>query len=121
MKLLPSMLLGGAVSLQTGLGPLQSIHMAHSRVRQAFTIPEMDMITSQNERLLDEVFAEDFSSRLVSLDEMISRSENITTQFRAQVKNRVFERSYLTPIWYISGISRSVISGKKIQNLLFDL
>ena len=95
MKLLPSMLLGGAVSLQTGLGPLQSIHMAHSRVRQAFTIPEMDMITSQNERLLDEVFAEDFSSRLVSLDEMISRSENITTQFRAQVKNRVFEGSYL--------------------------
>ena len=94
MKLLPSMLLGGAVSLQTGLGPLQSIHMAHSRVRQAFTIPEMDMITSQNERLLDEVFAEDFSSRLVSLDEMISRSENITTQFRAQVKNHVFERSY---------------------------
>ena len=60
--------------------------MAHSRVRQAFTIPEMDQITSQNERLLDEVFAEDFSSRLVSLDEMISRSENITTQFRAQVK-----------------------------------
>ena len=27
----------------------------------------------------------------------------------------------LTPIWYIPGISRSVISGKKIQNLLFDL
>jgi len=27
----------------------------------------------------------------------------------------------LTPIWYISGISRSVIYGKKIQNLLFDL
>ena len=54
-------------------------------LRQAFTIPEMDQITSQNERLLDEVFAEDFSSRLVSLDEMISRSENITTQFRSQV------------------------------------
>ena len=53
---------------------------------QAFTIPEMDQITSQNERLLDEVFAEDFSSRLVSLDEMISRSENITTQFRSQVR-----------------------------------
>ena len=46
----------------------------------------MDQITSQNERLLDEVFAEDFSSRLVSLDEMISRSENITTQFRSQVR-----------------------------------
>ena len=99
MKLLPSMLLGGAVSLQTGLGPLQSIHMAHSRVRQAFTIPEMDMITSQNERLLDEVFAEDFSSRLVSLDEMISRSENITTQFRAQVTHHELVESYFGHIF----------------------
>lgn len=79
-------MLSGALALQTGLGPLQAIHQAHSRVRQAFTIPEMDMITSQNERLLDEVFAEDFSSRLVSLDEMISKSENITAQFRAQGK-----------------------------------
>ena len=73
--------------------------MAHSRVRQAFTIPEMDQITSQNERLLDEVFAEDFSSRLVSLDEMISRSENITTQFRAQVKFHCQKLELKRPSW----------------------
>ena len=32
----------------------------------------------------------------------------------------VFKLFLLTPIRYISGISRSVISGKKIQNLLFS-
>ena len=31
-----------------------------------------------------------------------------------------FKLVLLTPIRYISGISRSVISGKKIQNLLFS-
>jgi len=85
MKLLPSVLLG-AVLGQDNLAPLQAISFAHSRVRNSFRIPEMDMITEMNERLLEEVMAPSFNQRLVSLDEMISKSENITTQFRAQGK-----------------------------------
>ena len=72
------------LALEKGLGPLQSIQFAHSRVRNGFTIPEMDEITIGNERLLAEVFSESFSSRLISLEEMVSRSTNLTSSFMKQ-------------------------------------
>ena len=77
--------------------------MAHSRVRNSFRIPEMNLISEMNERILEEVMQPGFNQRLdtqkwkiekrrsciwrlVTLDEMISKSENVTTQFRAQGK-----------------------------------
>ena len=85
MRLFQSAILAGSTSaLQRGLDPAQSIAFAHSRVRQGFLIKEMDKIIDENERLLREVFEPDFSQRLISLDEMVSRSENITQSFRNQ-------------------------------------
>jgi len=56
MKLAPALLAGFTGASIHGLQPLQAISMAHSRVRNGFTLPEMDMITEGNERLLAEVF-----------------------------------------------------------------
>ena len=77
-------LAGVTHGIERGLDPLQSIAFAHSRVRQGFLLPEMDDIIDQNERLLREVFDPDFATRLVSLEEMVSRSENITSSFLKQ-------------------------------------
>ena len=85
---LSALLLGSVMgsSAPDRLKPMQAIQMAHSRVRNSFRIPEMDLITEGNERILEEVMSPGFNGRLVSLDELISKSENITTQFRAQGK-----------------------------------
>ena len=73
------------LALQRGfVDPLESIAFAHSRVRNGFTLPVMDQITTSNERILAEVFAEEFSTRLISLEEMVSRSDNITESFLKQ-------------------------------------
>jgi len=66
------------------LEPLEAIAFAHSRVRNGFTLPAMDEIISSNERLLSQVFSDDFSTRLMSLDEAVSRSQNITDSFMRQ-------------------------------------
>ena len=89
MKLLPSFILGSCFATQRmeDLGPLKSIAFAHARVRNGFTIPEMDVIIKQNERLMQEVMAPGFNGRHVSLEEMISKSNNITSQFRSQGKS----------------------------------
>ena len=84
MKLFQPALVGTAAALQRGLDPLQSIAFAHSRIRQGFLIEEMHDIIDQNERLLQEVLAPGFGQRLISLDEMVSRSENITQAFLKQ-------------------------------------
>ena len=42
---------------------LHNIAMAHSRVRNAFKIPQMEEITAKNERLLELVFSEEGVSR----------------------------------------------------------
>ena len=54
------------LGLERGLDPLQAISMAHGRVRNGFTLPKMDEITSQNERLLQQVFTDEIENRLVS-------------------------------------------------------
>ena len=85
MRLFQSALIGSAAALQRGLDTSQSIAFAHSRVRQAFLIEEMHHILDENERLVEEFLAtKTGSSRLVSLDEMVSRSQNITRSFEAQ-------------------------------------
>ena len=66
------------------MDPLQAISLAHSRVRNGFTLPAMDEITASNERLLSMVFQDDMSTRLMSLEELVSRSDNITESFMKQ-------------------------------------
>ena len=55
--------------------------MAHSRVRNSFRIPEMDLITEMNERLLEEVMAPGFNQRLgLSISSITSRIARILTE-----------------------------------------
>ena len=58
------------LGLERGLDPLQAISMAHGRVRNGFTLPKMDEITSQNERLLQQVFTDEIENRLVSRESL---------------------------------------------------
>ena len=85
MRLFQSALIGSAAAIQRGLDTSQSIAFAHSRVRQGFLIKEMHNIIDENERLLEEFMApENGQSRLVSLEDLVSRSQNITRSFEAQ-------------------------------------
>jgi peroxidase len=87
MKLLPALLAGSITATdERGLkqNAQNAIHHAHSRVRNGFTLPIMNDITDSNERLLAEVFSEDFSTRSTTLEEMVHRSTNITNSFLKQ-------------------------------------
>ena len=54
---------------------------AHRRVRNGFTIPVMDEISAENERILNQVFNERSTE---PLDVMVERAVNVTESFERQ-------------------------------------
>ncbi|CAG5102891.1 Oidioi.mRNA.OKI2018_I69.chr1.g514.t1.cds [Oikopleura dioica] len=80
MKLLPT-LLASSYGMERGLSPLQAIMHAHRRVRNGFTIPVMDEISAENERILNQVFNERSTE---PLDVMVERAVNVTESFERQ-------------------------------------
>ena len=53
--------------------PEAAIQFAHNRVRNGFTLPEMDQISEANERIIREAMEDSSNTRLLNLEEMFDR------------------------------------------------
>jgi peroxidase len=84
MKLLASVL-ASAVALERGLSPMETIHHAHSRVRNAFRIADLDRIVSENDAMMEEVFnLQGERGASLNVTEFVSRSDALTGSFMRQ-------------------------------------
>ena len=61
------------LALERGLEPEAAIQFAHNRVRNGFTLPEMDQISEANERIIQEAMEDSSNTRLLNLEEMFDR------------------------------------------------